>query len=118
MRPYINVVDYGGFGSGKSELASTFPGPNLLFSSDPRGKEAPYLRRGELGESGEEDLGVSQKGGHLILPYQNVMHPKTGDLLIRIEYMHEEFLEFDDDDPDKVTGWQVLPKLRRRLGRL
>lgn len=133
LRPPIRVVDYGPQGTGKSWLAASFGrgyleghigGPLLVLMTDPRGKEAAYLdplvyrvKRGEvLYETGTEILGQDSKGNDLVVPFTNVSI--RDQLITRIEFLHEESLEFDEDKPDVVTGWTVLPKVRKRLNRL
>lgn len=49
--PYPTLfLVYGNAGSKKSTFAATFPKPMLVLSFDNRGKERPYLRKGEPGK--------------------------------------------------------------------
>ena len=72
--------DYGDPGAGKSEFASTFPKPIIVFQFDPYGKDTPYLRRGRPTDFTFDHLGT---------PVRQIMSRKTGALLIQIEYFHD-----------------------------
>jgi len=43
-RPPINTMVYGDFGTGKSQFASTFPKPMLVFMFDGKGKDIPFWK--------------------------------------------------------------------------
>lgn len=47
-KPAIKVVVMGEAGTGKTTLAATFPTPILVHNFDSRGKDFPYLRRGNV----------------------------------------------------------------------
>ena len=76
----IHELGYGDPGAGKTEFASTFPKPLLVFQFDPYGKDTPYLRRGVSKEFTFDNLGT---------PIRQIMSRKTGALLIQIEYFHD-----------------------------
>jgi hypothetical protein len=75
-KPAIHALIYGDPGAGKSTGAGTFPKPMLVFMFDPRGKETPYTKRGDVTVE-VDDLGT---------PVQSVHSRKNGDLLIRVEH--------------------------------
>lgn len=131
-RPPIRTVVYGPQGTGKSWLLATFgraylagyvPGPLLVSLFDPRGKDAAYLdpevyqveRKAIQYVSDEFVVGQDARKQDLVIPYTEVYINDT--LVTRVEYMHEEALAFDEES-DKISGWTVLPKLRKRLNRL
>ena len=45
-RPFIRVAVYGGWGSGKTSFAATFPKPLISLQTDVPGKERAFLKRG------------------------------------------------------------------------
>lgn len=138
LRPTSHFVIYGPQGTGKSTLLQSFSkayldgfikGPLLVFMFDPRGKDAGYLCQHPDDalefygvdtsdiewKSGEESLGkIGSK--ELILPWTEVY--VRGKLASRIEYFHEDDLEFDEGNAEVISGWTVLPKLRIRVNQL
>lgn len=144
QHPSVHIVVYGPQGTGKSRFAAStagayrrgeIAGPTLVWLFDPRGKDAAYLgvnddcskvnafgvpqKEIEL-RTGEESLGKDMRNHELVLPYTEVLHNDT--LLLRVEYFHEEELEFAEgglkDNAAQVNGWTVLPKLRKRINQL
>ncbi len=137
VRPYFHTVIYGPQGTGKSDFLATFAraylkgmvgGPLLVFMFDPRGKDASYLaqfpedgRRIYMSEPGDIELKEGQENlGQfgkidLILPFTEVY--VKGKLVTRVEYFHEEELDFGES-AEVITGWTVLPKVRKRLNQL
>jgi len=130
--PPLRAVVYGPQGTGKSWLLATFgraylegkvSGPLLVTLFDPRGKDAAYLDPQAYGvtradmeyQQDSEVIGRASNGADLVIPFTNVL--VKGKLVTRVEYMHEEGLEFAEDS-DKIGGWQVLPKFRKRMNRL
>jgi hypothetical protein len=80
--PPVHCATYGDSGAGKSTFAATWPKPMIVFCFDPFGKETPYLKRGDPSE-----LMVDQFG----TPIRHVKSRKTGEMIIQIEYYHNEF---------------------------
>ena len=99
-RPFIHVVDYGPWGSGKSTFATTFPKPLLVLMFDPLGKEGPYLKRGIASPEMEGEVGQ---------PLVVVESRKTpGKTLIQVEYFHDT--EVDDEGRYKPQAYRRFLK--------
>lgn len=77
----IHAILYGDGGGGKSTMAATFPKPMLVFMFDPRGKELPYLRRGESVSADPDEFGTERT---LVMSKRD---PER--MLILIENYHE-----------------------------
>jgi hypothetical protein len=90
----IHCLVYGDSGAGKSTFAATFPKPMLVFAFDPRGKETPYLNRGEATGFGIDDQGS---------PYREVLSRKSGDAIVRLEY-------YLDAEPERPDGYARFGK--------
>lgn len=81
----IHSIVYGHTGTGKSTFATTFPRPGLAFIFDAYGKDVPYLDLGEPGEIDYDEDGV---------PFLEVTSRRTGSVLWRLEYYHEDQTAF------------------------
>lgn len=91
--PAAHFLFYGDPGSGKSTAAASLPRPMIVFAFDPRGKDAPYHKRGNHIEEHESEH----------CPYVEIRDDK--ERLIRIEYYH-------DPQPESPTAWS---RFRSRL---
>lgn len=78
----------GNAGSKKSTFAATFAKPALVIQMDSHGKAMPYRRRGLQGEKGNMVYAEGREDFGGLIPYEHIVHPKTGQLLFRIEYYH------------------------------
>jgi len=95
-RPFIHVVDYGKPGSGKSTFAATFPKPLIVLAFDPRGKEGPYLRRGNISDELEGEVGQ---------PLVWIESKRTPGLkLIQVEFFHDT--EVTEEGRYKPTAYR------------
>jgi hypothetical protein len=83
----IHVLAYGDSGAGKSTFAATFPKPMLVFAFDPWDKSTPYLKKGVAAFVDADERGT---------PAQEVIHRKTGELLVRVEH----YLDADPYHPE------------------
>lgn len=83
--PPIHALVYADFGAGKSTFAATFPTPMLVWSFDAYGKDGPYLKGGEVSPL------FSDATSNWV---RTVTDTKTGKLLRRVEYYHDNvFIE-------------------------
>jgi len=98
--PWIHVVVAGGWGSGKTRFASSFPKPLISLQTDPYGKEAPLLDRGLVGET------VVGLFGQYVTTVNSKLDPTR--LLCQIEFFH-------DADPRKP---QAFRQFRNRFDTL
>lgn len=83
IHPDIQLINYGGPGTGKSTFAATFPSPMLVCCFDPPGKALSYLKKGVV-----SDIVTDGMPG---FAFREAYSKKDGSLLTRVEFY------FDDD---------------------
>lgn len=103
----VHVALMGAPGAGKSTLAASFPKRMVVLSTDPIGKESPYLRRGRPapareGPEGQSIIEVaSRKSGQTIIVVEryldaNPRQPNAhSQLLARLQMLPEEVARGD-----------------------
>lgn len=100
----VHCLPWGLSGSGKSELAASFPTPMLLLLADPKGQEAHYLRRGrptKWFDTVTRYVVKTQAGDQPradVTPTRLIYHPTEDVVIIRVE-------QYFDEDATKPEAW-------------
>lgn len=116
-RPFVHILCYGDFGSGKSTFLATFgknpaTRPVKVYMFDPvGGKEFPYLKVGEPQDYAVDDFGIT---------YQDVLDPENGELMIRVMVLEEinptnpeSYVKFEQEFDQfsqsyQADGWKTV----------